>query len=238
MPAAGPPAPAGRPAARAPPARGAGRARPRAAAGGARLDLILAAPAPAARVAALPADDLLFTIRAIGLGDAVALVQLATPGQFRSLIDLDAWRRDRFAPERALPWLRAARSGASRDDRLARHWRRQLGALDRELLLLLLRETTVVHDLREDPDVEPGSDRVLRTPGGELLVEFTVDGLEYAAVRGLIEDLIAEEPFQAARLLSALSWESPSELEEQALRWRAGRLADLGYPPLEEALSW
>ncbi len=214
------------------------RERLGAATGRQRLDLILDAPSPAALVAALPADELLFTIRAIGLGDAVALVQLATPGQFRSLLDLDAWRRDRFAAERALPWLRAARSGAARDDRLARRWGRQLRALDRELLLLLLRETTVVHDLRDDPDVEPGTDRVLRTPGGELLVEFTVDGLEYAAARGLVEDLIAEEPFQAARLLSALRWEAPSELEEEALRWRAGRLADLGYPPLEEALSW
>ena len=30
----------------------------------------------------------------------------------------------------------------------------------------------------------------------------------------------------------------PSELEETALRWRTGRLADLGYPSLDEALSW
>jgi hypothetical protein len=30
----------------------------------------------------------------------------------------------------------------------------------------------------------------------------------------------------------------PSELEETALRWRTARLADLGFPGLEEALSW
>jgi hypothetical protein len=42
----------------------------------------------------------------------------------------------------------------------------------------------------------------------------------------------------AVRLLSTLRWELPSELEETALRWRTGRLADLGYPSLEEALSW
>jgi len=53
-----------------------------------------------------------------------------------------------------------------------------------------------------------------------------------------VDDLIAEDPFVATRLFSALSSEFPSELEETALRWRGGRLADLGYPPLEEALSW
>jgi hypothetical protein len=65
-----------------------------------------------------------------------------------------------------------------------------------------------------------------------------VEGLEYAAVRGLLDDLYAEDPFQATRLLSAIRYETPSDLEETALRWRTGRLADLGWPSLDEALSW
>lgn len=78
----------------------------------------------------------------------------------------------------------------------------------------------------------------MRTPEGKFVVEFQCDGVEYMAVRGLLDDLFAEDPFQATRLLSAIRWEMPSELEETALRWRTGRLADLGWPPLDEALSW
>jgi hypothetical protein len=57
-------------------------------------------------------------------------------------------------------------------------------------------------------------------------------------VKGVLDDLYAEDPFLATRLLSSLRWDLPSELEETALRWRTGRLADLGYPTVEEALSW
>lgn len=203
-----------------------------------RLDLILDARDPGALVRALPADELYFTIREVGLGDAVELVQLASAEQFKVFLDLDAWRQGRFEARRALPWLRAARAGALDDPKAAARLARKMRALDPEVRLLVLREALVVHDLKvvEDPHVE--SDRTFRTADGAYLVEFLVEGSEYLAVRGMIDDLEAEEPFQLSRLLAALTWELPSELEETALRWRTGRLADLGYPSLEEALSW
>jgi hypothetical protein len=203
-----------------------------------RLDLIIDARDPGALVRALPADELYFTIREIGLGDAVELVQLASAEQFKVILDLDAWRQGRFEPRRALPWLRAARVGALDDARAAARLARKMRALDPELSLLVLRDALLVHDLKveEDPQVE--SDRTFRTADGAYLVEFLVDGSEYVAVRGLLDDLQAEDVFKLSRLLASLAWEVPSELEETALRWRTGRLADLGYPSLEEALSW
>ena len=209
-----------------------------AATGQRRLDLILDAPNPGALVRALPADELYFTIREIGLADSVELVQLASAEQFRIFIDLDAWRQGSFEPRRALPWLRAARSGAQQDSKLAARLARKMRALDAELVDLLLRDAIRVHDLRanDDPDVE--ADRTMRTPDNAYLVEFVVDGTEYVAIRGLLDDIEAEDPFKLSRVLAAITWELPSELEETALRWRQGRLADLGYPSLEEALSW
>ncbi|MBI5070318.1 MAG: hypothetical protein HZB56_18940 [Deltaproteobacteria bacterium] len=203
-----------------------------------RLDLVYEAPDPAALVRSLPAEELYFTIRDIGLADAAELVRFATPGQFRALIDLDAWRKDQLDVSRTLPWLRAARAGARGDDRLEAAWRRKLTALDMEVVELVLRDSLRIHDLAEDPDPEIEGDRFLRTTEGKFIVEFTVDGAEYLAVRGLLEDLYAEEPLRAARMLTALRWELPSELHETALRWRTGRLRDLGFPALEEALSW
>jgi hypothetical protein len=78
----------------------------------------------------------------------------------------------------------------------------------------------------------------MNTPDQKFAVEFLVEGAEYQTVKGLIDDLMAEDPFLATRLLSAIRWDLPSDLEETALRWRTGRLADLGHPPLDEALSW
>jgi len=203
-----------------------------------RLDLILEARDPQALVRALPADELYLVIRDVGFAEASALVTLASPAQFRTFVDLEAWTGDHFETARALPWLSAARAGALRDPRAAARWAAKLKGIDREVLYLTLRETLRVHDLEVNDDPEFESSHFMRTAENKFVVEFLVEDEAYQTVRGLVDDLIAEDPFTATRLLSALSSELPSELEETALRWRAGRLADLGYPPLEEALSW
>jgi hypothetical protein len=203
-----------------------------------RLDVILGSRAPQALVRALPADELYLAIRDVGLADAAPLVQLASAHQFKVFVDLDAWAGAAFEPRKALPWIRAARAGAHLEPAAAARWARKLAELDPEVLFLLLRSTLRVHDLEADPDPEIHSDRFMRTPEGKYVVEFLVDGVEYLAVRGLLDDLLAEDPFKATRLLASIQWEAPSELEETALRWRTGRLADLGFPSLEEALSW
>ncbi|HYQ80837.1 MAG TPA: DUF6178 family protein, partial [Anaeromyxobacteraceae bacterium] len=203
-----------------------------------RLDVILGAPDPGALVRALPAEELYFLVRDLGLADAAELVQLASPEQFQTFLDLDAWRGSLPAPGRILPWLRAARSGALRSDAAAARWKEQLAALDPELLSLVLLDALRIHDLESDPDPEVAGDRILRTPEGRYVLEFLVEGADYAAVRALLDDLYAEDPLETARRLESVRWEMRSELEESALRWRSARLADLGYPDLEEALSW
>ncbi len=210
-----------------------GRAR-----GKKRVDLILDAPDPEAVVRALPADELFFLVREVGLGDAAELVQLASPEQFRTFLDLDAWRGDRIAPAKTLPWLRAGRSGALRSERDMARWKRKLAALDPELVSLILRNSLEIHDLVENPDPEFQSDRFMRTPEGKYVIEFTAEGTDYLAVRGLVDDLYAENPFEATRAIAAIRWELQSELVESELRWRDGRLADMGYPDRAEALSW
>jgi hypothetical protein len=214
------------------------RSELRAVRGRRRLDLILEAPDPGALVRSLPADEIYFVIREIGLGEAARLVQLASPQQFRTFVDLDAWRGTEVEPRRILAWLRAARAGALASEREAERFRRKLRALDAELVMLVLRGSLRVHDLEQDPDPQIQSDRFMRTPEGKYVIEFSVAGAEYAAARGLVDDLYAEDPFAATRLLAATRWELASELEESALRWRQGRLADLGFPGMDEALSW
>ncbi len=191
-------------------------------------------------VRALPADELFHAIQDAGLADASDVVQLASPEQFRTFVDLDAWRGGQVDPMRLVPWLRAARgapSGADRDADLDA-WREKLATLDPELVSLLLRTALVIHDLEEDDDPDFESERFMRTAEGRYIVEFVPDGADYVAVRRLVDDLYERDAYMAGRILSAVRWEIESDLEEQALRWRDGRLADLGYPSLEEALSW
>ena len=205
-----------------------------------RLDLLLDQPDPQAIVRALPADELFHAIQDAGLADASDVVQLASPEQFRTFVDLDAWRGGEVDSMRIVPWLRAARGAASGADRDADldSWREKLATLDPELVSLLLRTALRIHDLEEDEDPDFETERFMRTAEGRYMVEFVPDGADYVVVRRLVEDLYERDAFMAGRILSAVRWEIESDLEEQALRWRDGRLADMGYPTLEEALSW
>lgn len=195
-----------------------------------RLDAIIESPEARALVRSLPVELIFSTIQDVGLADATELVQLASPEQFRAFVDLGAWKRDRVDPHAVLTWLRAARGDEPEE------FLRKLHGVDLEVLEYLLREFTHVHDLEENPDVNPPG-VTMETPEGRYLVEFKVEGVEQAALRTILNDLVAENPFESVRLLEATRWDIPSELEEAAYRFRTARLQDLGFPTLDEAVS-
>jgi hypothetical protein len=193
-----------------------------------RLDALLASNEATALVQALPPEQLYATVAEVGLADASELVQLASPAQFQALVDLGAWKRDALDPHGLLEWIRAARG----DD--AESLLGKVHGLDVELLESMLRTFTVVHDLEETPD--PHVEGVtLDSADGRYRVEMKVEGPEQAALRALLLDLMAEDPFAFSRLLEALRWEVPTEMEEAALRFRWARLSDLGFPDPESA---
>jgi hypothetical protein len=197
-----------------------------------RLDVLISHPKGAAIIATLPAQDLFLTIKETGLSDSVELVRLASPDQFRTFVDLDAWKGEELDSSKVLAWLRAAATDEDEE-----RFRKKIHRLDVEVLEMVLRSSCKVHDLEEDPDPE-FEGIPFRSPEGHFLVEFLVEGAEYAGARRLLDELYAEDPLRTARLLEAVRWELPSELAETALRWRSGRMQDLGFPDLGEAMSY
>ncbi len=197
-----------------------------------RFDKLIASEHGAVLVPLLHAEDLYLTIKEVGLSDALELVRLASPDQFRAFVDLDAWKRDSFLPSVLLSWIRAAGT-----DEKEERFRGKLRHLDIEVLKLALRSTVIVHEVAEgqDPYIEGTA---FRSPEGKYVLDITVEGADYLGIKRLLDELYAEDPFKAARLLEAIRWEVPSELEETAFRWRSARMEDLGFPALSEALSY
>jgi Family of unknown function (DUF6178) len=181
-------------------------------------------------VRSLPAEDVYSTIIDIGLADSTEIIQYSTAEQFRTYVDLAAWQKDRLDPLEIVHWLRAARG----DDDEA--FLAKLASLDIELLELIYKKLALIHDWQENPDVDTEG-VTMETPDGKFLVEFTVDGVDEAAMRRLTFDLMANNPFELTRFLEAVRWESPIELEEAAFQFRQSRLQDLGFPPLDEAIK-
>ncbi len=181
-----------------------------------------------ALVSSLPAEDVYSAIVDVGLNDATEIVELATPEQFRTFVDLAAWSKDRMDPIEVLHWLRAARGD---DDE---SYAKKLKALDIEVLELIFRKLITLHDLEENPDANPQG-VTIETPENKWLVELHLEGPDEHALRQLVQDLIAQNPFELSRFLEAVRWEMPSDLEEAAYQFRSARLQDLGFPPPEEA---
>ncbi|MCU0697432.1 MAG: DUF6178 family protein [Myxococcaceae bacterium] len=195
-----------------------------------KLDAMLEEVDGRALVRSIPAEEVYSAIIDVGLVDSTEIVQLSTPDQFRTYVDLAAWQKDRIDVLEVLHWLRAARGD---DDE---EYLKKLQRLDLEVVELMFKRLTRIHDLQEDPDVDTEGVPV-ETPEGKFLVEVVTDGVDEHAMRQLVKDFMAHNPFELTRFLEAVRWEMPTELEETAFQFRQARLQDLGFPPLDEALK-
>ena len=212
-----------------------------------RVGLIIDQPKVRQVLKKLPPQDLLIAIHAAGIGDSLELIELLPPEQVQAIVDLETWQRDRIVPRRLASWL-SILYAANKETAL-----RQIVGLDPELLSLFLKIHTRVYDLGEEDDPEIYGKDYLQTPDNRYIVDFIPppnldypeeldrvdpsDAIGTEVARAIIEGLITREPFTASRYLESVRWELPSELEETSLRWRSGRLADLGYPDMYEAMA-
>ncbi len=196
-----------------------------------RAELLDLLATPERVVPELPDAELCFTVRAIGLADAAWLMAYATEEQIQICIDLDAWTSDDTPDrERMSEWLGALLEAG--DEALLR----AIHALDAELLMLWLADRL---EVQLKPDDDPGWQPPAggRTLEGQfyLIPRRAEDPLE--DVLRLLGLLFHEDYWLYFRLLQSVTWESTPENEEFALRWRTGRLQDLGFPPRGEALA-
>lgn len=187
-------------------------------------------PEPEAVIPLIPEAELCFTVKAVGLADAAWILEHATTEQIAASVDLDAWIG--YEPDLATfgDWIGAlARSNSETLIRGAL-------ALDPEMLVLWLKSRVIVEQ-------KPASNESWQPPEGGQTLEgqfyFTPigDSDDVTEVVALLRALFQEEYWTYFRLLQGTIWELDSGSTEWALRWRSGRLQDLGFPPWEEAMG-
>jgi hypothetical protein len=173
----------------------------------------------------LPEAELCFTVKAVGLGSASWLLEHATPEQLIACVDLDGWEGT-LPDRRSLDAWIGALVEAGEEPLL-----RGLQSLDPELLTLFLKSRVEVFLRANDDDWQPpiGAD----TLDGQFFFRALGEGDDAAPIVALLRTLFENDYWSYFRLLQSVIWELEPETEEWALRWRAGRLEDLGFPPWE-----
>ncbi len=173
----------------------------------------------------LPEAELVQTVRAGGMSEAAWLLELATPEQRVAAIDLDCWTGAELQVTRVHEWLDALIE-AGRPTLV-----KALDEIDLEVLLLALHAETEVAVVSKEQVPPIG----YFTPDGVVYFGTAPDASPHR-VHEISHALFAENQSLYWRMVYGMLFESPSECEEYALRWRANRLQDLGFPDLEQAM--
>ena len=193
-----------------------------------RARLLELLPEPEDAIPLLPEAELVFTIKAVGLDDASWLIEHATSQQIAACFDLDAWKG--LEPDRAqlAHWF-AVIAEAGRPALL-----RAAQAVDPEILALYLRDRIEVMLDPDDDDWQPppGS----QTLEGQFYFIARREKDDIAELLELLHTLFAADYWLYFRMMQAVMWEIEVELEEWALRWRTGRIEDLGFPAWDDAM--
>jgi len=195
-----------------------------------RAEMLGLLPTPESVIPLIPEAELCFTVKAIGLADAVWILDHVTPEQLTASIDLDAWNGHEPDLQALSGWIDAIAQTSRTSLMHALH------ALDPELLVLVLRSRITVEQKPtgdEDWQVPEGT----QTLEGQFYYGALADNDDLAPITALLQALFEEAYWTYFRMMQGVSWELESINQEWALRWRSGRLEDLGFPSWDEAMQ-
>ncbi len=191
----------------------------------ARSEFLMLVERPEDVVPLLPEAELVQTVRAGGMSEAAWLLELATPEQRIAAFDLDCWNGSELQIARVHEWLDALIE-AGRPTLV-----KALEEIELEILLLAMHAETEVAVVSKEQVPPIG----YFTPDGVVYFGTAPDASPHR-VHEISHALFSESQPLYWRMVYGMLFESPSECEEYALRWRTNRLQDLGFPDREQAM--
>ena len=189
---------------------------------GDRIDDLVTAHDPGAAVRALPEDELYYLVRDLGSSEAMSLLAHATAEQIQVVLDFAIWESDRIAPGKADEWLAVL---VEAPPAALGRWAH---GIDVELLALLVRQRATIFDLSLEEEPEEPQGVLWHSPDRLFAIDVLGNPGQARVTQRLLEGLYRYSPATIPRLLVGMRSESDAELEETALRWRSGRMADSG----------
>lgn len=196
-----------------------------------RMDLMIGDPEGKILVRSMEPQEFFWLFKDIGETDALELLQLASPAQCIFLLDMELWSKWSFSADKAVEWLGYLLEGG--DGRIGE----LLPQLDFELLQLLFSKELIVGggvgDMSNDEERLADWDHSF-----DDMFMLTFKNPKHSQVMGrFVECICRIDNDLYVALMEGVKNDIDLELEDACYHFRGGRLADLGFPPLDEALS-
>lgn len=198
------------------------------------LSELLANAETRSKIRRLPPIQISFGTHELDDEEIQQLLPHITEDQWRTILDLDIWSRDRMRLEALLGWTRHL---VNAEPAVARKILRATG--DRLWTLAFSKGLKVFAKISEDEfDGDPGADEEsFLTPDGAFLVVLPKYPDKARAFHQLLKDLYSVDPEATAYWLNSSRFQTRSELEEAAYQDRTQRLEEMGFQDYYEAVS-
>lgn len=201
-----------------------------------RGERLLAATDLAGEIAALEPLEAYYIVRELGMDQALPILRELSHEQLQACLNLDCWNRYDFSVDNLDEWL--APFASIDAETLAQTFL----SLDYVLQLLFLTQTVTVYDPDTDQvppkDGERETTARAMTPDGFYLLELKMPDLALKVHPfTLLDAMYQYDPGATHRLLSEVRVDFPTQIEEEALRFRSGRMEDLGFAAPGEAIA-
>lgn len=196
-----------------------------------KMALILDDPAGTRLTRAMQPHELYWLFKEYGGSDAMRLLALASPEQCVFILDMELWRGWSFQEDKAVEFLGYIMLGSEE------HFLELLPHLDFNLLSLFFgREILVAGGIGEINTDEERQTDWDHTFDDVFLIKFK--NPTHAQIIGTFLELVCrlDNPLYVS-LMESVSGEIDSESEDECYHQKSGRLADLGFPPHDEALE-
>ncbi len=197
----------------------------------AREDLINVILRPTEIIRRISEEEMFFTIKDLGEENAEKLIALTTGRQLLYLLDIDLWTRNDLDIRSCAKWI-GILAGIG-DDKMLQF----IQVSDPELLCSILNRLIRVTLKNPDIDLTEQLDYLPPfTRDNHFFIDFLIPDAE-EPVKDFLDCIFRYDSAYYMKLVQTLSVGWLPEYEDTAYRWRSARLADHGFPDLDEALD-
>ncbi len=197
----------------------------------AREDLVSVISRPGEIIRQLSEEEMFFTIKDLGEENAEKLIALTTGKQLMYLLDIDLWTMKDLNVFSISKWFQLL-AGVGEEKII-----QFVQISEPELICSILNKAIIVK--LKDPDVDLTEQLDYLPPftlDNYFFIDFWIPSAE-EYIKEFLDCIFRYDSNYYTKIVQALSTGWLVEYEDLAYKWRSARLADHGFPDIEEAMD-